>query len=89
MAWEESLEDLELIGIVRRPSETHSEFADRASVKLPERRMQLDDLATLTDFVTYAPERLADAEVDRADAAAVAIAETVGLYERGQSHLLR
>jgi transglutaminase-like putative cysteine protease len=77
VAWEESLEDLELIGITHRASETHSEFAGRASVKLPERRNQLDELAMLTDFVTYAPERLADVEVDRADAAAVAIAETV------------
>ena len=77
MAWEESLEDLELIGVVRRPSETHGEFARRAGATLPERRHQLDELAMLTDFVTYAPEGLDEAEVVRADAAASAITETV------------
>jgi transglutaminase-like putative cysteine protease len=77
VAWEESLEDLELIGVVRRPSETHGEFARRAGATMPDRRRQLDELAMLTDFVTYAPEGLDESEVARADAAASAITETV------------
>jgi transglutaminase-like putative cysteine protease len=77
LAWEESLEDLELIGAIRRPNETHQEFAERAGSILPERRAHLDDLAALADFVTFAPDGIDPSEVDRADAAAIAISDIV------------
>lgn len=90
VAWEESLEDLELVGVVRRPSETHGEFARRAGATMPERSHQLDELAMLTDFVTYAPDGLAEDEVLRADAAATAITETVhARVPRRRAWLLR
>jgi hypothetical protein len=77
LAWEESLEELELAGVVRRQSETHTEFASRAGRAVPERIHQLDELASLADFVTYAPDAIDAAEADRADAASSAIVETV------------
>jgi hypothetical protein len=77
VAWQESLEDLELLGIVRRPSETHDEFAARAGSQLRERERELSELATLADVVTYATDAPAKYEADRADAAAGAIATTV------------
>jgi hypothetical protein len=77
VAWEESLDDLELIGIEPRASESHSEFAERVGYAMPERRNDIDELAGLTDQVTYGADDVADADVDRADDAARAIAETV------------
>jgi hypothetical protein len=77
LAWEESLEELELVGAVRHPDETHFEFARRAATIVPERRAQLDDLAALADFVAFSPDGLDPAEAERADAAAVAISDTV------------
>jgi hypothetical protein len=68
---------LALLGIVRRSSETHTEFSGRAGDALPERRPDLDVLAELSDLVVYSPEHVADADAARADSAAVAIAETV------------
>jgi transglutaminase-like putative cysteine protease len=77
VAWEESLDDLELLGIEPRTSESHSEFAERVGWALPERRDDIDELAGLTDQVTYGFDDLADADVSRADDAARAIADTV------------
>jgi transglutaminase-like putative cysteine protease len=77
VAWQESLEDLELLGIVRRPSETHGEFATRAGSQLPERERELDELATLADVVTYASDAVTEPEADQAEVAAGAIAMTV------------
>ena len=77
LAWEESLEQLELVGVVRKQSETHTEFAVRASRTIPERSLQLDELASLADVVTYAPDAIDEAEAGRADVAATAIADTV------------
>ena len=77
LAWEESLEELELVGVVRKQSETHTEFASRAGHAVPERSHQLDELASLADFVTYAPDVIEDAEADRADVASSAIVDTV------------
>jgi transglutaminase-like putative cysteine protease len=77
VAWAESLEDLELIGVVPRTSETHTEFAQRAGGTLPERSPDLDELAMLADFVVYAPDGLAEADAVRADDAARAIGDTV------------
>ncbi len=77
LAWEESLEQLELVGVVRKQSETHTEFAHRAGRSMPERSLQLDELASLADVVTYAPDEIDDAEATRADDAATAIVDTV------------
>jgi transglutaminase-like putative cysteine protease len=77
LAWEESLEQLELVGVVRKQSETHTEFAHRAGRTIPERTLQLDELASLADVVTYAPDAIDDSEATRADDAATAIADTV------------
>src|SRR5262249_50782409 len=77
LAWEESLEDLELVGVVRGDSETHTEYAQRAGHAVPETRTQIDDLATLADFVAFAPDTIDEREAERADAAAASIAETV------------
>jgi hypothetical protein len=77
LAWEESLDELELVGAIRHPNETHHEFVQRAAAILPERRSELDDLAALADFVTFAPEGLDPTEIDRADAAATKISDTV------------
>ena len=64
LAWEESLEQLELVGVVRKQSETHTEFAHRAGRTIPERTLQLDELASLADVVTYAPDAIDDSEAD-------------------------
>jgi transglutaminase-like putative cysteine protease len=77
LAWDESLEELELIDVVRRPSETHTEFAHRAGRTLPDHDRDLDDLATLADAVTYAPDALDEASASRADSAASAISTVV------------
>ncbi len=44
---------------------------------MPERSLQLDELASLADVVTYAPDEIDEAEAARADDAATAIADTV------------
>jgi transglutaminase-like putative cysteine protease len=77
LAWEESLEQLELVGVVPEQSETHTEFAQRAGRTVPERNLQLHELASLADVVTYAPYEIDEAEAERADDAATAIADTV------------
>jgi len=77
LAWDESLEDLELLDVVRVPSETHTEFAHRAGHVLPDHDHDLDELATLADAATYAPDALDDASAVRADEAAAAIATVV------------
>jgi transglutaminase-like putative cysteine protease len=77
LAWDESLQDLELMNVVRQPSETHTEFALRAGRRLPDHDRDLDDLAVLADAVTYAPEALDEASALRADTAAAAIATVV------------
>jgi transglutaminase-like putative cysteine protease len=77
LAWEESLDELGLVGVVRKQSETRTEFAHRAGRSLPERVSQLDELAELADFVTYSADEIDDAEAVRADEAAMAIAGTV------------
>ena len=87
VAWQESVEDLELLGIVRRPQETHTEFAQRAGSMLPEREGQLDELALLADVVTYSPGGPVEADAERADAAAATIASTVKSRVRWQTVL--
>jgi transglutaminase-like putative cysteine protease len=77
LAWTESLEDLELVGVVRAGDETHVEFARRAGAAVPTTGTALDDLAGLADVATFAPDAVDEAAADRAGDAAASIADTV------------
>jgi transglutaminase-like putative cysteine protease len=77
VAWTESVEDLELVGAVRRPQETHDEFAHRAGAAVPGQAHDLASLARATDVATFAPGGLDDTAADRAEATSAAIAASV------------
>ncbi len=91
VAWEESLDELALVGTVPTPSETHDEFASRAGDALPTVAGPLVQLARDTDAATYAPD-LVDADasaraVAAAEAVAAAVDTEVGATARWRRHL--
>ena len=91
VAWEESLDELALVGTVPTPSETHDEFATRAGDTLPTVAGPLVQLARDTDAATYAPD-LVDPEastraVAAAEAVAAAVDTEVGATARWRRHL--
>jgi transglutaminase-like putative cysteine protease len=55
VAWQESVEALELIGTRAQPSETHEEFARRAQASVSETGTALLDLAHDVNAAAYAP----------------------------------
>ncbi len=77
VAWTESVEDLELVGAVRRPQETHDEFARRAGTAVPGHATDLVHLAEVTDAATFAPDALDEHAAEQAEATSAAIATTV------------
>jgi len=74
VAWVESVEELELVGAVRSPQETHDEFAARIGTRLPTEADRLAQLARDTDAATFAPEHLEPVVADRAEATAAHLA---------------
>ncbi|MEZ5140923.1 MAG: transglutaminaseTgpA domain-containing protein [Acidimicrobiales bacterium] len=91
LAWEESLDELALVGSVPSPSETHDEFAARAGTDLPTAAGALSQLARDTDAATYAPDLVDTDGVRRASAAAEAVVAAVdtrvGAGARFRRHL--
>jgi hypothetical protein len=66
-----------LVGAVRRPQETHDEFARRAGAAVPGHAGDLAALARVTDVATFAPGGLDDEAAARAEATSAAIATSV------------
>lgn len=89
LAWVESLEELELVGVVRAGDETHVEFARRAGQAVPTTRTAIDDLAGLADVATFAPGAVDQVAADRARDAASSIAETVHARVSSRERWLR
>lgn len=77
VAWQESVEDLELLGVFRLPSETHREFATRASSVVAERGDDIGLLARSSETAAFAPTHVNDDTAGRAEHAALDITETV------------
>jgi hypothetical protein len=79
VAWEESLEELAVLGAVRRPEETQGEFADRVAEQLPGESRSLRDLARTADAATFAvgAGAVAAPEADRAEITAEEMATTI------------
>ncbi|MBI2703741.1 MAG: hypothetical protein HYX32_00410 [Actinobacteria bacterium] len=77
VAWQESVEDLELVGVAPLAAETNDEFAVRAGATIPETSAVLIDLAHHTDAATFA-EHLVDGEAaHHAEGAASTISTAV------------
>jgi transglutaminase-like putative cysteine protease len=89
VAWQESAEELELVGTVRRPHETHDEFAARAGERLPSHVDGLRTLATDTDAATFAPDALDDETAERAERTAALVSEMVRARVPRSRRLLR
>jgi transglutaminase-like putative cysteine protease len=77
VAWLESIEDLELVGVVRRPHETHDELAVRAGERLPSDARRLRMLAVDTDAATFSPEHLDDSVAERSEETAARVGTMV------------
>jgi transglutaminase-like putative cysteine protease len=77
VAWEESLDELALVGPVPAAAETHDEFAGRAATTVPTAAGALRQLASDTDAATFAPDLVDGAQATRATAAADAVAAAV------------
>lgn len=77
VAWQQLVEDLELLGVFRLPSETHREFATRASSVMGERGDDIGLLARSSETAAFAPTHIDDDTAGRAEDTALDIAETV------------
>ncbi len=77
VSWQELTEELALVGVTPRPSETSSEFAERASAAVPDRASDLAMLALDTDAARFAPTGLDEAAADRADTVVEQVTSTV------------
>lgn len=77
VAWEETLDELALIGAERLPHETHDEFAGRAAEALPAHGPELRRLAVDTDAATFASDLVDDETAARAEATMAAVEGTV------------
>jgi transglutaminase-like putative cysteine protease len=75
VAWQESIEALELIGTRAKPSETHEEFARRAQESVAGTGTALLDLAHDVDIAAYAPEREAQNLAARAERSSTVVVE--------------
>jgi len=73
VAWQESVEALELIGTRAQPSETHEEFALRAQGDVAGTGSALLDLAHDVDAAAYAPALEAEGLASRAEASSGAV----------------
>jgi hypothetical protein len=77
LSWQELTEELALVGVTPRPSETSSEFAERAAAALPDRASDLAMLALDTDAARFGPDHLDEATADRADTVVEDVTSTV------------
>ncbi len=76
-AWADALDELDHVGARPQRHETHSEFAARAAVLLPESDEPTEVLATHLSAANYRADGLGDAEADECQAAAGQIATLV------------
>ena len=77
LAWDESLAQLGLIGLVDVPSETHAETAGRASQILPTGAEHARTIGVLAEAAVYGPSGIGDAEAETAEQAAGEIGQIV------------
>lgn len=82
VAWQESVEELEVLGTRPDPAETHEEFARRAGDRLPVNGPALVHLAHDADAAAYAPGLLTDDVAGRAAAVARSITDEVRTLSR-------
>jgi len=77
VAWQESIEGLDLVGVSPTGAETNDEFATRAGEAVPETKDALWTLAHHTDAATYAAGLVDDETVTDAEHAATTIQSVV------------
>jgi transglutaminase-like putative cysteine protease len=77
VAWRESVEALELLGITHYPTETHEEFAQRARPRLDEAGEAFVGLAHDMDAAAYAPEILTEDVANRSERASKLVIKLV------------
>jgi transglutaminase-like putative cysteine protease len=77
VAWRESIEALEILGITHHPTETHEEFAQRARPRLDAAGDAFVGLAHDMDAAAYAPEILTEDVARRAEQASLLVIKLV------------
>lgn len=70
VAWQESLEELALVGANREPHETNDEFAARVAERVPGHASDLRRLAVDTDAATFGDDLVDEAAAERSEATA-------------------
>jgi hypothetical protein len=73
VAWQESVEDLSVVGVARVSAETNDEFASRAGGQLPETAQVISVLARDADAAMYAQDLVDASAVERARSGATSI----------------
>jgi transglutaminase-like putative cysteine protease len=89
LAWMESEEVLVLADQERRPAETASEFAARASARVPSQRSGLAGLADAADAAMFGADTISENTADQAEAVAVAVRDTVHRSSSKRRRVLR